>query len=98
MRPSQITGIAIATFLTVAPSAWAQTPPTQQQPTQTSQPQQTQPTQEKTETAPATQTYAGCVMTEPEYRRAHNLGQGQVGGVGLGDEFMLVDAKVSPAK
>ena len=98
MRPSQITGIAIATFLTVAPAALAQTPPTQQQPPQTSQPQtQPQTTQEKSETAAATQTYAGCVMTEPEYRRAHNLGQGQVGGVGLGDEFVLVDVKVSPA-
>jgi LPXTG-motif cell wall-anchored protein len=37
-------------------------------------------------------------MTERDYRSAHNLGAGQVGGVGLGDEFVLVDVKVSPAK
>jgi len=37
-------------------------------------------------------------MTEPDYRRAHSLGRGTVGGVGLGDEFVLVDVKVSPAK
>jgi len=34
-------------------------------------------------------------MTEPAYRKAHNLGSGAAGGVGLGDEFVLVDTKVS---
>ena len=37
-------------------------------------------------------------MSEPDYRRAHNLGEGTVGGAGLGDEFVLVDVKVSPAR
>jgi hypothetical protein len=37
-------------------------------------------------------------MTERDYRAAHNLGAGQVGGVGLGDEYVLVDVKVSEAK
>jgi len=36
-------------------------------------------------------------MTEPAYRRAHNLGAGAAGGLGLGDEFVLVDVKVSDA-
>jgi LPXTG-motif cell wall-anchored protein len=46
----------------------------------------------------ATQTFTGCLMTEPDYRRAHNLGEGAAKGLGLGDEFVLVDVKVSPAK
>jgi hypothetical protein len=48
--------------------------------------------------AALTQTYSGCLMKETDFRRAHNLGDGQLGGVGLGDEFVLVDVKVSPAK
>ncbi|HKW03462.1 MAG TPA: LPXTG cell wall anchor domain-containing protein [Vicinamibacterales bacterium] len=44
------------------------------------------------------QTFTGCVMTEPDYRRAHNLGEGAAKGLGLGDEFVLVDVNVSPAK
>jgi hypothetical protein len=54
-------------------------------------------TQKSSDTT-ATQTFTGCLMTEPAYRRAHNLGEGALGGVGLGDEFVLVDVKVSPAK
>ncbi len=53
--------------------------------------------QTKTETA-AMQTFTGCVMSEPDYRRAHNLGAGAAGGLGLGDEFVLVDVKTSPAR
>lgn len=89
MRPSQITGIAIAAFFTVTSSAFAQTQPTQT-PTQ-------DPTKEKSSDISVTQTFTGCLMTERDYRSAHNLGAGQVGGVGLGDEFVLVDVKVSPA-
>ena len=44
-----------------------------------------------------TQTFTGCLMTEPAYRKAHHLGSGALGGVGLGDELVLVDATVSPA-
>ena len=55
-------------------------------------------TQTKNSDTTATQTFTGCLMTEPAYRRAHNLGEGALGGVGLGDEFVLVDVKVSPAK
>jgi LPXTG-motif cell wall-anchored protein len=85
-----MTGIACAAFLTVAAFASAQTQPN---PT----PAQT-PTQAKSSDAAATQTFAGCVMTERDYRRAHNLGDGQIGGVGLGDEYVLVDVKVSAAR
>ena len=85
MRLSRKTaGMTIAALLTTA-SALAQTPA------------QTPPPTQSTATA-ATQTFAGCLMKESDYRRAHNLGDGAVGGVGLGDEFVLVDAKISAAK
>ncbi len=83
MPLSRVSGIAVAAVMTAASSAWAQTP------AQTS----TQPT-----VTAATQTFAGCLMKESDYRRAHNLGEGAIGGVGLGDEFVLVDVTVSPAK
>lgn len=88
---TQITGIAVAAFFSVTSAALAQT-----QPTQTQQPQT--PTETKSGDTAATQTFTGCLMTERDYRSAHNLGAGQLGGVGLGDEFVLVDVKVSPAK
>jgi hypothetical protein len=97
MRPSQITGIATAAFFSVTLSAFAQTPTTQTPTPQTPTPQASEPQTKSTETA-ATQTFTGCLMSEPDYRRAHNLGEGTVGGAGLGNEFVLVDVKVSPAK
>ena len=84
MRQSQVTGIAIAALFSVTLSAFAQTP-TPQTPTP------------QTPTA-AQQTFTGCLMTEPDYRRAHNLGEGTVAGAGLGNEYVLVDVKISPAK
>ncbi len=77
MRVFHIAVIAVASGLSVAPAAQAQT--------------------QKSDDA-AVQTFTGCLMTEPAYRRAHNLGSGAVGGVGLGDEFVLVDVTVTPAK
>src|SRR5436190_7288183 len=43
----------------------------------------------------ATMTLVGCLIRETDYRRAHNLGKGALAGVGLGDEFVLVDATES---
>src|SRR5256885_16239097 len=40
-------------------------------------------------------TLVGCLMTEPDYRKAHGLGKGAIGGLGLSDEFVLVDAAES---
>jgi LPXTG-motif cell wall-anchored protein len=37
-------------------------------------------------------TVTGCLMKEADYRKAHGLGKGALLGVGLGDEFVLVDA------
>jgi len=85
MRSFQFTGGAIAALtVSLSLSAFAQTPTGQTPTTQT-------PTA-------ATQTFTGCLMTERDYRSAHNLGAGTVAGAGLGDEFVLVDVKVSAAK
>lgn len=84
MRLSRTAGIAVAAVITVTSSALAQTstpPPS---------------TPQSAETA-AVQTFTGCLMKESDYRRAHNLGDGAVNGVGLGDEFVLTDVKVSAA-
>lgn len=94
MRPSQITGIATAAFLSVTVSTFAQTP-TPQTPTPQTPATQTAAPQEKTA---APQTFTGCLMSESDYRRAHNLGAGTVAGAGIGDEYVLVDVMVSPAK
>jgi len=37
----------------------------------------------------------GCLVKESDYRRAHNLGEGALNGVGLGDEFVLVDTTLA---
>jgi hypothetical protein len=37
-------------------------------------------------------TLVGCLMSETDYRKAHGLGKGAIGGLGLGDEFVLVNA------
>jgi hypothetical protein len=42
--------------------------------------------------ANATMTIVGCLVRETDYRKAHGLGKGAIGGLGLGDEFVLVDA------
>src|SRR6185503_10165126 len=96
MRASRIAGIAISALVIGTPSAFGQTPPPAQPP-QPPAKQTTSPPMKSSDTA-ATQTFVGCLMSEPDYRRAHNLGGGAVGGVGLGDEFVLVDVKVSDAK
>lgn len=45
----------------------------------------------------ATMTLVGCLIHESDYRKAHGLGKGAIGGLGLGDEFVLVDATEVPA-
>jgi LPXTG-motif cell wall-anchored protein len=77
------------------PTATPQTEPT----SGTTKSQKSQKSQAKIEEKnekEATQTFTGCVMTEPAYRQAHNLGKGALGGAGLGDEYVLVDVKTSP--
>ena len=91
MPVSKIAGFAIATFLVVHPAAFAQTG----EPQSSTQP--AAQAQTKNADQAAVQTFTGCLMTEPDYRKAHNLGSGALGGVGLGDEFVLTDVTTSPA-
>jgi hypothetical protein len=55
--------------------------------------------EQRTQASPSngTMTLVGCLVREADYRRAHKLGRGALGGVGLGDEFVLVDATEVPA-
>lgn len=94
MRLFKIAGIAVTALTTVTASALAQEPTSQTPTTQTTQTQ----TKSEDQAQAAVRTYTGCLMTEPAYRRAHNLGSGAVGGMGLGDEFVLTDVTVSTAK
>jgi hypothetical protein len=44
-------------------------------------------------------TVAGCIQSEADYRKARNLGRGGTAGtgVGVGNEFVLIDAKMASA-
>ena len=45
----------------------------------------------------ANMTVTGCLMKEADYRKAHHLGKGALGGLGLGDEFVLVEGSCDSA-
>lgn len=88
-------GAALATTVTFGMVASAQSTP--QAPPQTPATAQA-PAQQPTSKAPEQQvTLVGCVQTEDDYRKAHNLAKGgAVGtGVGSGNEFVLISASIS---
>jgi|RhiMetdeSRZDD1v2_1073273.scaffolds.fasta_scaffold478173_2 hypothetical protein len=63
-------------------------------------PAQPQPrTQEAAASAGQTVTVVGCVQSEADYRKAHNLGRGGVAGtnVGAGNEFVLTNTAMASA-
>jgi len=103
MRIHSIAGLGMAAMLTVGTAAVAQTVPASPVDRQTQPPQSPshempapdQKSQKSDQTM--TMTLVGCLMKESDYRRAHNLGSGALGGAGLGDEFVLVDASTTPA-
>lgn len=67
----------------------------------TTQPQQTQPAMPQETKAAAQQlTVVGCVQSEADYRRDHNLGKGGALGTGVGvrNEFVLINASSIPAQ
>ena len=98
MTPMFLRACGVAAALGVSMAAFAQT----------TGEQQTAP-QPRTQTTPApaqagsaagqTVTVVGCIQGETDYRKAQNLGRGgAVGtGVGAGNEFVLIDAKMASA-
>jgi hypothetical protein len=62
---------------------------------QLAQPSSTQAAAQSTDTTTPMKV-VGCLMKESDYRKAHKLGQGALGGIGLGDEFVLVNATIEP--
>ena len=88
----------MAAGLAVSMAAFAQTTPEQQTPPQPRTPTAPAPPQAGS-AAGQTVTVMGCIQGEIEYRKAHNLGGGgAVGtGVGAGNEFILIDARMASA-
>lgn len=89
------TGFAVAAAFSI--TAMAQTTPPSTP--QTSSPQTSQPAQSNMQDKSAAQqvTLVGCVQSEADYRKAHNLGRGgAVGtGAGVGNEFVLINASTT---
>ncbi|MGH9312709.1 MAG: hypothetical protein ACRD1S_05875 [Vicinamibacterales bacterium] len=89
------TGVAVALALgmVVFAETAAQTPPQPQPPTSS------QPTAQPAAQPEQQITLVGCVQSEADYRRAKNLGGGGAAGtgVGVGNEFVLVNASASTA-
>jgi hypothetical protein len=87
------TGFAVAAAFSI--SAAAQTPQTTPP---TTSPQTSSPAQPAQDRAEAQQvTLVGCVQSEADYRKAHDLGRGgAVGtGAGVGNEFVLTNASAT---
>ena len=88
MQVRRIAG-SIATIVFVSAAAFAQSE------NRSSTARDTQASQQSSARAGTTagsMTVVGCLIRETDYRKAHGLGKGALGGVGLGDEFVLVDA------
>ena len=98
MTPMFLRVCSAAAFLAVNMAAFAQT--TGQQPAQP-QPRTQTPTPAPQHTGSAGQMVrvAGCIQSEADYRKARNLGRGGSGGtgVGVGNEFVLIDIKMASA-
>ena len=85
-----------AAVLSLTMPALAQTPaqqPAQPQP----RPQTTTPAPQQAGSAARTVTLVGCIQGEADYRKAGKLGRGGTAGsgVGVGNELVLFDAKIT---
>jgi len=83
MYTRRIAGVIAAAFV-VSATAFAQ-----------SESRSSSEPQRQASAANSSMTVVGCLIRETDYRRAHGLGKGAIGGLGLGDEFVLVDATES---
>src|SRR5687767_2628717 len=91
------TSLSVVAVTTLGMVAFAQT--TQQTPAQPEAQTGAAPSaQTRAATAPEQQlTIVGCVQSEADYRRAQDAGKGGVAGtgVGVGNEFVLINASMS---
>ena len=98
MTPMFLRLCSVAAGLAVTMAAFAQA--TVQQPAQP-QPrtQTTTPAPQDPGSAGQMVTVAGCIQSEADYRKERNLGRGGSGGtgVGVGNEFVLIDTKMASA-
>src|SRR6185369_10728469 len=85
MYTRRIAGVIAAAFV-VSATAFAQ-----------SESRSSSEPQRQASAANSSMTVVGCLIRETDYRRAHGLGKGAIGGLGLGDEFVLVDATTAAA-
>jgi hypothetical protein len=79
-----------AVFLSITAFAQAAQQPSATQP-------DTKATPQAKEAASAPMTLVGCLIKEADYRQAHGLGKGGIGGMRTGSDFVLVDAKTVAA-
>jgi hypothetical protein len=96
MTPTFVRACGMAAALVLGMAAFAQT--TGQQPAQP-QPrtQTTTPAPQQAGSASQTVAVVGCIQREADYRKAGKLGRGGTAGtgVGVGNEFVLIDAKIA---
>ena len=96
MTPTFLRAYGAAAALGLSMVAFAQTP--EQQPAQPKPRTETStPASSQAGSARQTVTVVGCIQSEADFRKARNLGRGgAVGtGVGVGNEFVLIDAKMA---
>jgi hypothetical protein len=98
MTPTLLRAYGVAAALGLTMAAFAQTP--EQQPVQP-QPRTRTSTPASPQAGSAGQTVrvVGCIQSEADFRKARNLGRGGTAGtgVGVGNEFVLIDAKMASA-
>ena len=98
MTPTFLRLCGAATALSLSMTAFAQTP--KQQPAQPEPRTQTRTaTPQQARAAGQTVVVVGCIQSEADFRKARNLGRGGTAGtgVGVGNEFILIDTKMASA-
>jgi hypothetical protein len=94
---SLATGICTAAALALSLAAFAQQP--QPQPAPSQPPSAQQPAAQPPASAEQPITLTGCVQSEEDYRKAKGMAKGGAAstGVGVGNEFVIINAKPAGA-
>ena len=97
MTPTFLRLCGAAAALSFIMAAFAQTP--KQQPAQPQPRTQTRTAAPQAGSAAQTVVVVGCIQSEADFRKARNLGRGGTAGtgVGVGNEFILIDTKMASA-